>query len=124
MSSDTGIDLDSPGLVFSKLLPAQRRAAQKSCLSIDSEKGKVIGADHFLVRTIGRKNALLLQEEFGGGTLELGSLATFSKRLRGEGVDIETIHEKHEGEFPGHHARYVLRSKVAPVTGYKVEEAA
>ena len=45
-------------------------------------------------------------------------------KLRGEGVDIETIHEKHEGEFPGTHARYVLRSKVTPAAGFKVEEAA
>jgi len=34
--------------------------------------------------------------------------------LRGLGVDIETITEPHEGDFPGHHARYVLRSGVAP----------
>lgn len=32
--------------------------------------------------------------------------------LRGMGFQIETIHEKHEGPFPGSHARYVLRSDV------------
>ena len=33
--------------------------------------------------------------------------------LRGMGVEIETVTETHEGDFPGHHARYVLRSGVA-----------
>jgi hypothetical protein len=32
--------------------------------------------------------------------------------LRGMGVEIETITETHAGDFPGHHARYVLRSGV------------
>ena len=35
--------------------------------------------------------------------------------LRGLGVAIETIHEKHGGEFAGTHGRYVLRCRVAPV---------
>ncbi|MFD1791502.1 hypothetical protein ACFSE0_07605 [Ochrobactrum teleogrylli] len=35
-------------------------------------------------------------------------------KLRGFGVDIETIHEKHEGSFSGTHARYVLHSAVTP----------
>ncbi|WP_408607896.1 winged helix domain-containing protein [Acidimangrovimonas sediminis] len=33
-------------------------------------------------------------------------------RLRKVGLDIETIREEHGGEHPGHHARYILRSKV------------
>jgi hypothetical protein len=33
-------------------------------------------------------------------------------KLRGYGFAIETIHEPHGGPFPGHHARYVLRSEV------------
>jgi hypothetical protein len=33
--------------------------------------------------------------------------------LRGMGVEIETITETHEGDFPGHHAVYVLRSGVS-----------
>lgn len=33
-------------------------------------------------------------------------------QLRALGVDIETIHEPHEGPFPGTHGRYVLRSAV------------
>lgn len=28
------------------------------------------------------------------------------------GLDIETVHEQHEGPYPGTHARYVLRSQV------------
>lgn len=32
--------------------------------------------------------------------------------LRSMGVEIETIHEPHEGEFAGTHGRYVLRSTV------------
>jgi hypothetical protein len=33
--------------------------------------------------------------------------------LRGMGIEIETITETHDGDFPGHHARYVLRSGVS-----------
>jgi len=33
-------------------------------------------------------------------------------KLRREGLDIETITEKHGGTYSGHHARYVLRSPV------------
>jgi hypothetical protein len=33
-------------------------------------------------------------------------------QLRGMGIVIETIHERHGGPFPGTHGRYVLRSKV------------
>ena len=36
--------------------------------------------------------------------------------LRKLGVHIETIREPHAGPFPGQHARYVLRSRVAIVT--------
>ena len=32
--------------------------------------------------------------------------------LRGMGVEIDTLHEPHEGEFAGFHGRYVLRSTV------------
>lgn len=33
-------------------------------------------------------------------------------RLRQHGIPIDTLREKHGGEFPGYHARYVLRAKV------------
>lgn len=32
--------------------------------------------------------------------------------LRGMGIEIETIHEPHTGDFAGTHGRYVLRSTV------------
>jgi len=32
--------------------------------------------------------------------------------LRRAGVDVETIHEAHAGSFSGHHARYVLRTRL------------
>ena len=36
--------------------------------------------------------------------------------LRGEGVNIETLHEPHGGPFSGTHARYVLRDSVRRLT--------
>ncbi|MGY5793685.1 winged helix domain-containing protein len=33
-------------------------------------------------------------------------------KLRGYGLAIETIIEKHGGAYPGHHARYMLHSKL------------
>lgn len=32
--------------------------------------------------------------------------------LRLMGLEIETLHEAHEGDFAGHHGRYVLKSRV------------
>lgn len=40
--------------------------------------------------------------------------SAYVHELRGAGVEIETITEPHEGEFPGHHGRYVLRCGVSP----------
>jgi hypothetical protein len=40
-------------------------------------------------------------------------MAAYVHSLRGMGVEIETITETHAGNFPGHHARYVLRSGVS-----------
>lgn len=40
-------------------------------------------------------------------------------KLRGLGLSIETVHESHGGPYPGHHARYILRSDVT-VVGEKV----
>lgn len=39
--------------------------------------------------------------------------SAYVHNLRRLGLVIETIHERHDGAFPGHHARYVLRSTVA-----------
>lgn len=33
-------------------------------------------------------------------------------KLRGRGVEVETIDERHNGPYAGTHARYVLRTKV------------
>lgn len=35
--------------------------------------------------------------------------------LRGLGVPIETVNEPHDGEFPGTHARYILRARVEQI---------
>lgn len=43
--------------------------------------------------------------------------------LRNMGIDIETVTEPHGGDFPGHHARYVLRSIIEPMEGSDVEAA-
>lgn len=40
--------------------------------------------------------------------------SAYVHKLREAGVIIETLREPHDGEFPGHHARYVLRSCVTP----------
>lgn len=36
-------------------------------------------------------------------------------KLRGLGINIETVTEGHDGPFAGHHARYVLRSAMSLV---------
>ena len=38
--------------------------------------------------------------------------SAYVHKLRRKGFDIETIHERHGGPFPGRHARYVLHSNV------------
>jgi hypothetical protein len=37
--------------------------------------------------------------------------------LRELGVEIDTVRQEHDGDFPGHHGRYVLRSVVSPAVG-------
>lgn len=39
------------------------------------------------------------------------------KLKRKHGLDIETVYEPHGGDFPGNHARYVLRSAVEVLKG-------
>ena len=41
-------------------------------------------------------------------------------KLRRRGIDIATITESHDGDFPGHHARYILRSKVERLSDLQV----
>lgn len=38
-------------------------------------------------------------------------------KLRRRGIDIATITEAHDGPYAGHHARYVLRSRVTRRSG-------
>ena len=42
--------------------------------------------------------------------------AAYVHTLRGLGVPIDTFHEEHEGDFPGTHARYVLRAIIIQAT--------
>jgi hypothetical protein len=41
-------------------------------------------------------------------------------KLRRRGIDIATITEAHSGPYAGHHARYVLRSKVERLSPLQV----
>lgn len=47
----------------------------------------------------------------------------YVRRLRGRGIDIETIHEGHSGAFAGRHGRYVIRASIE-VMETKTTEAA
>ena len=49
--------------------------------------------------------------EFPGVRVSAGIL-----HLRRAGVDVQTIYERHSGEFAGRHGRFVLRSSVEPIT--------
>lgn len=43
--------------------------------------------------------------------------SAYVHKLRKFGIDIDTLHESHEGPFPGHHARYVLKARVTAGRG-------
>ena len=45
-------------------------------------------------------------------------------KLRRRGFVIDTITESHGGDFPGHHGRYVLRSRVERLRAVDHREAA
>jgi hypothetical protein len=49
--------------------------------------------------------------EFPGVRVSAGIL-----HLRKAGVDVQTLYESHDGEFAGRHGRFVLRSRVEPIT--------
>lgn len=69
------------------------------------------------------RNAWMLDRLLAVGTAGCTSLETVGActtqyvfRLRvAYGLNIETINEPHDGPYRGHHARYVLRSKVERV---------
>lgn len=48
----------------------------------------------------------------------------YTRRLRGRGLDIETIHEGHSGPFSGRHGRYVIRSVIEVLETKTAAEAA
>ena len=43
--------------------------------------------------------------------------AAYVFKLRRKGVEVETLNERHGPPFEGSHARYVLRSRVEPLSG-------
>lgn len=79
--------------------------------------------DPFLINVNGRIK-WALERLLGAGSAGCTPLSQPAPRwshyihqLRGMGVEIETIHEPHGGSYPGHHGRYVLRSKVTQEGG-------
>lgn len=71
------------------------------------------------VLTVRGRDAWALRELVGAGARGCTSIdhpgprwSGYVHKLRRAGLAIDTIHEKHGGEFPGRHARYVLRSRV------------
>lgn len=76
------------------------------------------------VKVITGRNEWCLRELMKAGKRGCTSLSHPAPRwsayvfcLRELGIDIETVREEHKGEFPGHHARYILRSNVRSVAG-------
>lgn len=45
-------------------------------------------------------------------------------KLRRRGINVETITEAHDGPYAGHHARYVLRSRIERVSANSAPNAA
>ncbi|GAA6181068.1 hypothetical protein NBRC116594_25060 [Shimia sp. NS0008-38b] len=45
--------------------------------------------------------------------------SAYIHNLRNMGVEIETRHEPHKGDFPGTHARYVLKCLALSIGGAK-----
>jgi hypothetical protein len=41
-------------------------------------------------------------------------------KLRRRGIDIATVTETHDGPYAGHHARYVLKSKIERLSDLQV----
>lgn len=68
-----------------------------------------IGDDHGPMVTVRGREAWALLALMAAGERGWSGYVHDLRRL---GFNIETIHEPHQGEFPGSHARYVLRSRV------------
>jgi hypothetical protein len=97
----------------SKVAQTKPRAKQSRRYCIRPENGEA-----FSVSLCGRDAWALMQLTKVGfkGLAPLDKPAprwsAYIHRLRQNGIPIETLREKHGGEFPGYHARYVLRAKV------------
>ena len=80
-----------------------------------------VGAAPETISVVGR-DAWALKALIDGGLVGVTPLdrpaprwAHYVFKLRGKGIVVETIEEKHGGPFAGTHARYVLRSPVTIV---------
>lgn len=79
------------------------------------------GGQPFTVAVVGREawalNHLALAGAQGVTPIERPAprWSAYIHALRSLGVPIETLHEKHHGEFAGTHARYVMRARVEPL---------
>lgn len=77
------------------------------------------GGEQFPVRVNGRDRWALERLRAAGleGCTAISQPAprwsAYVFNLRELGIEIETVHEPHGGDYPGHHARYVLRSDVS-----------
>jgi len=80
---------------------------------------EIIGANvaHYIDAT-GRDEWALLELAVAGqkGCTPIDNPAprwsAYVHKLRDMGVNIETVHERHAGPFPGNHARYVMHSLI------------
>lgn len=99
-----------------KLSVAQRRGAGKRLrgnfvLSDDASRARRIEVHG---RNLWALERLRVAAERGVSALQEPAprWASYVHRLRRLGLVIDTILEPHDGPYPGHHARYVLRSVV------------
>ena len=53
-----------------------------------------------------------------------GRRAEAGRALEAFGIDVTTVHKPHDGPFPGHHARYILRSRIERLDPEQHREAA
>jgi|GEM_PF-465580 hypothetical protein len=108
--------VDSHGRAASKQIIAQRKPTRHNGGS--SYTVNTTGGDMFRVVVSGRVQWALHQLRTAGnsGCTPIDNPAprwsAYIFDLRGMGIEIDTIHEPHEGEFAGTHGRYVLRSTV------------
>jgi hypothetical protein len=80
------------------------------------------------IREFVGRDAWALAELVSAGTNGLTTLERAAPRwshyiykLRRGGIAIETRHEPHAGNYPGHHARYFLRSQLEVIETRKAE---